>query len=65
MASFGYEAINELGKSIKGSIEADDLNKAQLELTLLLSGKHNALTSSLVLIHMYPSGTDMKQISKH
>ncbi len=32
MASFGYEAINNVGKGIKGSIEADDMDKARQEL---------------------------------
>lgn len=32
MASFGYEAINNIGKAVKGSIEADDMDRARQEL---------------------------------
>ena len=32
MASFGYEAINNIGKTVKGSIEADDMDRARQEL---------------------------------
>lgn len=31
MASFGYEAINKAGKTIKGSVEADNLERAREE----------------------------------
>ena len=32
MASFGYEALNSVGKSIKGSVEADNIEQARQEL---------------------------------
>ncbi len=32
MASFGYEAIDKLGKTVKGSVEADDQDRARAEL---------------------------------
>ena len=31
MASFGYEAINKAGNTTKGSVEADNLEKARAE----------------------------------
>ena len=32
MASYGYEAINAAGKQVKGSIEADSIEKARSDL---------------------------------
>ncbi|MCR4895231.1 MAG: type II secretion system F family protein [Lachnospiraceae bacterium] len=52
MASFGYEAIDKLGKTVKGSVDADDQDRARAELrnrglTVLDMTEQNALNKDL------------------
>lgn len=52
MASYGYEAINKTGKEVKGSIEAESMEKARADLksqgmTILNLTEQNALTKDI------------------
>lgn len=52
MASYGYEAINKAGKEVKGSIEADSMEKAKSDLkmqgmTILSLTEQNMLTKDI------------------
>ena len=52
MASYGYEAINKTGKEVKGSIEAESMEKARADLksqgmTILSLTEQNALTKDI------------------
>ncbi len=52
MASYGYEAIDKFGKTLKGSIEADDLDRARSEikamgLTIIDVAEQNALNRDI------------------
>lgn len=65
MASYGYEAIDKAGKVIKGSLEADNEEKAKSELkqqglTLLELKAQSALTKDLnIEIGGYPTPRDL------
>ncbi len=65
MASFGYEAINKLGKTVKGSVEADDQDRARAELrnqglTVLDLTEQNALNRDInVDLSRGPSTRDL------
>lgn len=65
MASYGYEAIDKAGKVIKGSVEADNEEKAKSELkqqglTLLELKTQSALTKDLnIEIGGYPKPRDL------
>ena len=65
MASYGYEAIDRAGKVIKGSVEADNEEKAKSEvkqqgLTLLELKAQSALTKDLnIEIGGYPKPRDL------
>ena len=52
MASYGYEAIDKFGKTLKGSVEADDLDRARSEiramgLTIIDVSEQNALNRDI------------------
>ena len=52
MASYGYEAIDKTGKEVKGSIEAETMEKARTDLkgqgmTVLNLTEQNALTKDI------------------
>lgn len=52
MATYGYEAINKAGKTVKGSVEADSIEKARADLknrgmSILSLEQQNALTKDL------------------
>ena len=52
MASYGYEAINKTGKDVRGSIEAESMEKARADLksqgmTILNLTEQNALTKDI------------------
>ena len=65
MASYGYEAIDKAGKVVKGSVEADNEEKAKSEvkqqgLTLLELKAQSALTKDLnIEIGGYPKPRDL------
>ncbi len=65
MASYGYEAIDKFGKTLKGSIEADDLDRARNEikamgLTIIEVTEQSALNRDLNFeISRKPSARDM------
>lgn len=65
MASYGYEAIDKAGKIIKGSVEADNEEKAKSEikqqgLTLLELKTQSALTKDInIEIGGYPKPRDL------
>ncbi|MCH5274834.1 MAG: type II secretion system F family protein [Lachnospiraceae bacterium] len=65
MASYGYEAIDKAGKVIKGSVEADNEEKAKSEikqqgLTLLELKEQSALTKDInIQIGGYPKPRDL------
>lgn len=65
MASFGYVAVNESGKELKGSMEADSLEKAKKELSskgliILSLEEQNALTKDIdVQFSKKPSDRDL------
>lgn len=65
MAAYGYEALDRAGKSVKGSIEADTLDKAKSELkqqgfTLLSIKEQSLLTRDLnIEIGGYPKPRDL------
>lgn len=65
MASYGYEAINNVGKVVKGSIEADSPDKVRLELkqqglTLVEIKEQNLLTKDFnIEIGGYPKPRDL------
>lgn len=52
MATFGYEAVDRSGKTIKGSIDADDVDLAKMELkrqglTIVSLGEQNIFTKDI------------------
>ncbi len=65
MASFGYEAIDKLGKTVKGSVEADDQDRARAELrnqglTVLDLNEQNALNKDINIdLSGKPSARDL------
>ncbi len=65
MASYGYEAIDKFGKTLKGSIEAEDLDRARSEikamgLTIIDVAEQSALNKDLNFeISRKPSARDM------
>ena len=65
MASYGYEAINKDGKILKGSIEAENEERARVELkqqglTLLELKEQDILTKDINLeIGGYPKPRDL------
>lgn len=65
MASYGYEAIDKAGKIVKGSVEADNEEKAKFEvkqqgLTLLDLKAQSALTKDInIEIGGYPKPRDL------
>lgn len=65
MAAYGYEALDRAGKTIKGSIEADTIDKAKSELkqqgyTLLNIKEQSLLTRDLnIEIGGYPTPRDL------
>ena len=65
MAIYGYEAINNLGQAIKGSIEAESMDAARRELkdkklTVLSLSEQNLLTKDLnIEIGGYPTPRDL------
>ena len=65
MAAYGYEALDRAGKTVKGSIDADTIEKAKSELkqqgyTLLNIKEQSLLTRDLnIEIGGYPKPRDL------
>ena len=65
MASYGYEAIDRAGKTVKGSIQADDQDKARVELraqglTVMTLSEQGALNKDInIQFKKKPSARDL------
>lgn len=65
MANYGYEAVSKAGKNVKGSIEAESIEKARADLksqgmTILNLGEQNVLTKDINFeIGGYPTSRDL------